>query len=173
MQSGDAFSSLLVADTLTKIGQGAAIGAGLQIGISSYLAYRRYKAGEISIEEAYKFIGKEACKGAVVGGSLAGLSLVVPGGIIGLGVGILVGTSLKRILDVGFGDGSYRTILNTQGSVVIAVKSVVSAGAVLAQVAAEEQLVLRRVRRHIEQAKRFDRALDHGLDVLDRKRENL
>lgn len=173
MQAGDAFSSLLVAETLTKIGQGAAIGAAISVGISSYLTYRKYKAGEVSFDEAYRIVGKEGLKGAVVGGTLAGLSLIVPGGIIGLGVGLAVGMSMRRIIDVGFGEGSYKAILNAEGTVLISLQEVSTQGAVLAAVAATDQLILRNARASLLKRRQRSRALEAEMAVLESKLSKL
>ncbi len=47
-----------------------------------------------------------------MGGSLAGLSLLFPPGIIGIGIGIAVGTGLRKIIDIAYGEGEYENILN-------------------------------------------------------------
>jgi hypothetical protein len=173
MQSGHANSSLFVTDTLTKIGQGALIGAALSISVSSFMAYRRYKRGEISADEALFFVGKQSVKGAVVGGSLSGLSLIIPGGVIGLGVGILVGISLRSVLDVAFGDGSYRNLVNSQQCVAISVQQAAVAGMILANVSAKDQETLRHARTLLRRGKLLNTHLDEAMDLLDKKRRKL
>ena len=70
---------------LGKVAGGVVIGAAVSITINSFISYLDYRNGKITREEMVSRIKKEGIKGGVTGGALAGLSLVVPGGIIGLG----------------------------------------------------------------------------------------
>ncbi len=104
---------------LGKVAGGVVIGAAVSITINSFISYLDYRNGKITREEMVSRIKKEGIKGGVTGGALAGLSLVVPGGIIGLGVGCVVGSALRRILDEGFGDGLFGEVLELNRSILI------------------------------------------------------
>lgn len=65
------------------------IGAAISVGVSSLLSYLQYKHGKITFEEMKRRIAKDGVKGAITGGALEGLSLFIPGGIIGFGIGFV------------------------------------------------------------------------------------
>ena len=111
-ENGDLKAAMSFGDVATKVGQGALIGAGVAIGVSALTNFLSYKNGDLSIQEAFKNIAKDGAKGGIVGGSLAGLSLVFPPGIIGIGIGIVVGSSLRKIFDLAMGEGEYKEILD-------------------------------------------------------------
>jgi hypothetical protein len=117
VQSGQMATELTTKEVAGKIAGGAVIGAAISIGISSLFNYIAYKKGEINREEMFTRVGKDGAKGAITGGALAGLSLFVPGGIIGIGVGFVVGSVLRRALDDAFGDGVFAETLNLTKSV--------------------------------------------------------
>lgn len=96
---------------------GAVIGCAISITISSLLSYMQYRAGTITFDEIKRRLAKEGVKGAITGGALAGLSLFIPGGVIGLGVGFVVGTSLRRLLDEAYGDSMFGEVLRTTQAV--------------------------------------------------------
>lgn len=100
-----------------KVVGGAAIGAVISVGISSLIAYMQYKNGKITLEEMKRRIAKDGVKGAITGGVLAGLSIFIPAGIIGLGIGFVVGTSLRRLIDEAYGDGMFGEVLTTTKAV--------------------------------------------------------
>jgi hypothetical protein len=122
VQSGQMVTELTTKEVVGKVVGGAAVGAAISIGISSLFNYIAYKKGEISKKEMIKRIGKDGAKGAITGGALAGLSLFVPGGIIGMGVGFVVGSVLRRALDDAFGDGIFAEVLDLTKSVQANVK---------------------------------------------------
>ena len=115
--AGDMATELTAKAVIGKIAGGALIGAGISIGISSLTNYIEYKKGKISKEELFEKAGKEGAKGAISGGALAGLSLFVPGGLIGIGIGFVVGTYLRRVLDDAFGDGIFAEVLDLTRSI--------------------------------------------------------
>jgi hypothetical protein len=122
IQSGQITTELSTKAVVDKVAGGAAIGAALSIGISSLFNFIAYKKGEISKQEMVSRIGKDGVKGAITGGALAGLSLFVPGGIIGIGIGFVVGSVLRRALDDAFGDGIFADILDLTNSLQANVK---------------------------------------------------
>lgn len=100
-----------------KVIGGAAIGAVISVGISSLLTYMQYKSGKITLDEMKRKIAKDGVKGAITGGALAGLSLFIPGGIIGFGIGFVVGTSLRRLMDEAYDDGMFGEVLTSTKAV--------------------------------------------------------
>lgn len=122
VQSGQMATELTATEAAKKIAGGAVIGAVISVGISSLFNYIAYKKGKISKSEMYTRIGKDGAKGAITGGALAGLSLFVPGGIIGFGIGFVVGSLLRRALDDAFGDGVFAEVLDLTKSVQANVK---------------------------------------------------
>ena len=122
VQSGDMATELTANEVIGKVAGGVVVGAAISITISSFFNYLAYKKGEISREELLKALGKDGAKGAICGGALAGLSLFIPGGIIGFGIGMTVGTGLRRIIDDAFGDGTFAKALDLTRSVQANVK---------------------------------------------------
>lgn len=109
--------SITAGEVAEKVVGGAVIGAVISVGVSSLLSYLQYKNGKITIEEMKRRIAKDGAKGAITGGALAGLSLFIPGGVIGFGIDFVVGTSLRRLLDEAYGDGMFGEILSTTKAV--------------------------------------------------------
>lgn len=99
------------------VGKGAVVGAAVTAGVSAIRAYIDYRQGRMSGKDAFLRIGKDASKGAVVGAAMGGLSLVFPPGAAGLALGVLVGTQLRRIVDIAYGEGAYKDILDSMGAV--------------------------------------------------------
>ncbi|WP_377890409.1 hypothetical protein [Alkalihalobacillus sp. R86527] len=122
IQSGQMTTELSTKAVVDKVAGGVVIGAAISIGISSLFNFIAYKKGEISKPELISRIGKDGVKGAITGGALAGLSLFVPGGIIGIGIGFVVGSVLRRALDDAFGEGIFADILDLTNSVQANVK---------------------------------------------------
>lgn len=120
--SGNMATELTTKAAIGKVAGGALIGAAVSIAISSLINFIAYKKGKLSKTELFQKIGKDGAKGAISGGVLAGLTLFVPGGIIGIGVGCVVGTSLRRVLDDAFGDGIFAEVLDLTRSVQLNVK---------------------------------------------------
>lgn len=104
-----------------RVGQGAIVGAGVAVTVSSVRSYLAYRRGEITAVEAFRKVGRDGSKGALVGGSLAGLSVVFPPGLIGVGIGVVVGMQLRRVVDIAYGEGAYKDLLDSMGSVTASV----------------------------------------------------
>jgi len=100
-----------------RVGQGAIVGAAVAFSISAIGNYLAYRRGDITGKEAFKRIGIDASKGAIVGGTLGGLSLLFPPGAIGIGIGIAVGMQIRRLVDIAYGKGAYEDILHSMGAV--------------------------------------------------------
>lgn len=96
---------------------GGMIGAAISVTVSSLMTFMQYKAGKLSIDELKQKIAQDGLKGVITGGSLAGLSLFIPGGIIGCGVGFVVGTTLRRLLDEAYGTGLFGDVLGLTKSI--------------------------------------------------------
>jgi len=96
---------------------GAGIGAAISVTVSSLVTYLQYKSGNITFDEMKSKLAKDGVKGAITGGALAGLSLFIPGGLIGAGIGYTVGITLRRLLDEAYGDGTFGEVMNLTGAV--------------------------------------------------------
>ncbi|MBX3245805.1 MAG: hypothetical protein KF901_01340 [Myxococcales bacterium] len=122
---------ITLAGVAERAGQGAIVGAAVAAtiaGISTYIAYRR---GEISGTEAFRRVGVEASKGAVIGGALGGVSVLFPPGAIGIGIGIVVGAQLRRVVDIAYGKGAYLDIVRSMGAVEASLASTATGIAVI------------------------------------------
>ena len=121
MLSGNAVTQITPDILAKKMFQGAVVGAGISLTISSITQYMRYINGEISKDEAFLNIGEASTQGFLTGGSLSGVTLFMPTGIMGfvggMAVGIYVNAASQNILDEVFGKGAYREILNSSGYV--------------------------------------------------------
>ena len=96
---------------------GAGIGAAISVTVSGLITYLRYKSGNITFDEMKLKLAKDGVKGAITGGALAGLSLFIPGGLIGAGIGYTVGIALRRLLDEAYGDGMFGEVMKLTGAV--------------------------------------------------------
>jgi len=96
---------------------GAGIGAAISVTVSSLVTYLQYKFGNITFDEMKSKLAKDGVKGAMTGGALAGLSLFIPGGLIGAGIGYTVGITLRRLLDEAYGDGMFGEVMKLTGAV--------------------------------------------------------
>jgi hypothetical protein len=96
---------------------GAGIGAAISVTVSSLVTYLQYKSGNITFDEMKSKLAKDGVKGAITGGALAGLSLFIPGGLIGAGIGYTVGITLRRLLDEAYGDGMFGEVMKLTGAV--------------------------------------------------------
>lgn len=122
IQSSNMAPSLTPQAVLGKVASGACIGAAVSIGISAIMHFSAYRKGKITFQQFMSRLGKDGAKGAITGGALAGLSLFIPGGLIGMGVGFVVGATLRRALDDAFGEGIYAEVLDLTRSVQANVK---------------------------------------------------
>jgi len=112
INNGKFESTISFSGAAEKVGKGALIGAAVTISVSAISNYIAYKNGQLSMNDAFKNMAIDSSKGAIIGGSLAGLSLVFPPGIIGLGIGIVVGSSIRQIVDIAYGKGEYKKIFD-------------------------------------------------------------
>ncbi|MFC6334259.1 hypothetical protein ACFP56_16645 [Paenibacillus septentrionalis] len=128
--------SITAGEVAEKVVGGAVIGAAISIGVSSLLSYLQYKNRKITFEEMKRRIAKDGVKGAITGGALAGLSLFIPGGIIGFGIGFVVGTSLRRLLDEAYGDGMFGEVLDATKAVHANVQLLANGTVYVAQITA-------------------------------------
>ena len=154
---------------LGQMSKGAIIGAAVSLTISSITTYVKFKNGEMTIDEAYKLICEDVLKGGLVGAGLAGVSIFLPGGLLGgiagISVGIYFDKECSSILDEAFGKGVYITILNSSGYIygstynlaerynrieenLISIKSYLSSATEI-----DEELAQCKIRRHLDQMK--------------------
>jgi hypothetical protein len=124
VSSGNMVTAITPTAIAEKVVGGAVIGAVISIGISSIFSYIDYKNGKLTKEEMFTKIAKDTGKGAIAGGVMAGLTLFIPGGIIGFGVGVVVGTTLRRALDDAFGMGMFAEVLDLTHSVQANIKDI-------------------------------------------------
>ena len=126
---GKASTSITGSEMGAKMAQGAIIGAVVSLSISSIINYVKYKNGEITGAEAFREIGEDAVKGAITGGAMAGITLFLPGGIIGFVAGMAIGMYINAVctnaLDEVFGKGVYEQILHSCGYITGMAKNVV------------------------------------------------
>lgn len=119
--SGQATTKPTTQQIVNKVKQGAIVGAAISITISSITNYCKYKNGEISKEEAFSLVGEDTLKGSFVGAALGGITIFLPGGIIGFVGGMAIGVYFDRtctnVLDEIFGKGGYGAILDASGYV--------------------------------------------------------
>lgn len=85
-----------------RVGEGAVIGAAVGLCVSAFGNFMAYRQGRIDGKEAFKNIGVDGSKGAIVGSAMGGLSILFPPGIIGIGIGIAVGMQIRRIIDIAY-----------------------------------------------------------------------
>jgi len=119
--AGEATTSVTLEQATKKMAQGAVIGAVIGLTISSITNYIAFKNGEISEEEVFKEIGEDTLKSAITGGALAGITLFLPGGVLGfvagMAIGIYVGTVCTNVLDEILCKGACGAILDASGFV--------------------------------------------------------
>ncbi|CAG7636033.1 hypothetical protein PAESOLCIP111_03732 [Paenibacillus solanacearum] len=117
--NGQATTAVTMEQALGKMAQGAIIGAAIGLTISSITSYMRYKNGELTAEQAFTEVGEDTLKSTIIGAGMAGLTLFLPGGAIGLiaglAIGVYVNSVLTNILDEVFGKGAYLKILTSSG----------------------------------------------------------
>jgi hypothetical protein len=112
INKGKFSSNINFSGVAEKVGKGALIGAAVTISVSAISNYIAYRNGQISMNEAFNNIAIDGSKGAIIGGSLAGLALVFPPGVIGIGIGIVIGTGIRQIIEIAYGKGEYKKILD-------------------------------------------------------------
>lgn len=115
--NGDLSLGFTPVDVTEKLLGSAAIGAAISVTVSGLVQCIQYKNGRISWEQLKERLGKDALKGSIAGGALAGLTLFIPGGLIGHGIGFVTGFTLRRLLDNAFGEGTFGEVLKTANAV--------------------------------------------------------
>ena len=117
--NGKANITVTSSELMSKMAQGAVIGAAFALTVSGITNFIRYKNGEISEQEAFRDIGEDAAKGLLTGGAMAGVTLFLPGGplgyVAGMAIGMYIGATCTNLLDEIFGKGAYEQILNACG----------------------------------------------------------
>lgn len=106
-------------DVANQMAQGAIIGAAVEFSVATITNYIRYKNGEITREDAFREVGEASVRGAIVGGTMAGITLFLPAGpvgwVAGMAIGIYLRTTVTNVLDEIFGKGAYEQILDSCG----------------------------------------------------------
>lgn len=119
--NGKANTTVTGAELGSKMAQGAIIGAAVGLTVSSITNYIKYRNGELTEAEAFREIGEDTAKGFITGGAMAGITLFLPGGIIGFVAGMAIGMYINavctNVLDEVFGKGAYEQILHSCGYV--------------------------------------------------------
>ena len=118
-KAGAAEAGVTVTGALSQIGQGAVIGVIIGATITTLSYFKAYKRGEISKEEYFRLVAKDAAKGGLLGSSFAALNIPVQIAATSLGLAapvtipvmIILGYGLAKVIDPIFKDGSYREIL--------------------------------------------------------------
>jgi hypothetical protein len=157
---------------LHKMADGAAIGAVVSVTVAALIHFMQYRSGKITFDELKVKIAQGGVKGAVTGGALAGLSLFIPGGLIGYGIAFVTGTTLRRLLDEGFGNGAFGEILKATKAVHANVQLLHHGTVYIAKVAEfNDKLLARSITTIDDMAADRNRA-DEIYTKLERKQDN-
>lgn len=112
----------------SKMAQGAVIGAAVSLSVSSITNFIKYKNGELTKDEAFRNVGEESVKGAIIGAAMGGISIFLPAGAIGfiagMAIGIYINAVCTNFLDEVFGKGAYEQILHASGYIAGTAKNV-------------------------------------------------
>lgn len=166
----DKAAILLTPDKIfAQVSKGALIGAAIKLTLSSFMTYIRYKNGEITLEEAFKQVGKDTAKGAIVGGTLAGLSFLFPPGILGLGVAIVVGSSFRKFIDEAFGDGTYAKVLSNLNINNVLMGQYISISKNISDALMFERCLIRYLNKSIDDFKKLDQISNYQNNILENK----
>jgi hypothetical protein len=119
IQANEAVASIGPKQLASKMAGGAIIGAAIGLTVSAITSYISYRKGELTREEAFTDIGEGTTKGIISGAAMAGITLFLPAGpvgvIAGCAIGMYLNETLKNVLDEVFGKGAYREILIAGG----------------------------------------------------------
>ena len=118
---GQAYTNPPVSQVAGHALQGAIVGGAVSLSVTAITTYVRYRNGEISRDQAYKTISEDSLKGALIGGTLGGTTIFLPGGTIGFiagnVIGVYVNASAANFLDEVYGKGAFGMILDSTGYV--------------------------------------------------------
>lgn len=119
IKGGKAYTEIKPGQVMSSVAQGAVIGAAVGLTVSCITSYIRYRDGELTRDEAFREISESSVKGALTGGAMAGISLFLPGGVLGFAANMVIGVYISAIcgnlLDEVYGKGAYGAILNASG----------------------------------------------------------
>lgn len=110
-EKGKLSNTLFSINTIQELGEGALIGAAISLGVSSVENYISYRNGLIDMDVAFNNIASDSARGAVVGVALKGVALLCPPGLIGIGIAIVIGSGLRKVIDITFGKGDFEKLL--------------------------------------------------------------
>lgn len=110
-EDGNFTNTVFSVQTLNELGKGALIGGAVSLGVSAIQNYMALKNGEIDIDIAFTNIAKDSARGAVVGVALKGVALLCPPGLVGIGLGIIIGSGLRKVIDAAFGKGDFEELV--------------------------------------------------------------
>lgn len=165
IKGGKANTNIVANEAAKKMMNGAIIGAAVSLTISSITCYIKYRNGEISQEEAFRDVGEDTTKGTLTGAAMAGITLFLPGGAIGLiggmAIGIYLNSTLTNVLDEVFGKGAYREILISSGYVMGMSQNLLDC---IKKIEKDEMSISQKIR-EIHQRKK---EIDADLDEFDR-----
>ncbi|OQC10712.1 MAG: hypothetical protein BWX75_00341 [Candidatus Cloacimonetes bacterium ADurb.Bin088] len=111
VENGKLTNTVFSVQTLSELGKGALIGGAVSLGVSAIQNYIALKNGEIDIDMAFTNIAKDSARGAVVGVALKGVALLCPPGLVGIGLGIIIGSGLRKVIDAAFGKGDFEELV--------------------------------------------------------------
>jgi hypothetical protein len=121
ISNGQATIAITTEEVMKKIFQGSVIAAVVGLTVSAIKSYLRYRDGQLTREQAFTEVGEDTVKSMIMGAGMSGLTLFLPGGLLGVCggrvIGIYIDTVLTNILDEVFGKGAYREILHASGFV--------------------------------------------------------
>lgn len=158
---------ITLAGVAERAGQGAIVGAAVAATVASVSAYLAYRRGEISGAQAFRRVGVEASRGAVIGGALGGLSVLFPPGAVGIGIGIVVGAQVRRIVDIAYGKGAYLDLVRSMGAVEASLTSTTTGIAVIQD---STRMARHAQRATVENLLGFAETSDETDDMLSRLR---
>jgi len=142
IEQGQAATSVTIQDAAKRMCNGAVIGAAVGLTISSVVNYIKYKNGNITKEEAFRDIGEDTVKGTLIGGTMAGVTIFLPGGpigfVAGMAIGIYFNATFTNILDEIFGKGAFLAIMESSDYVAGTAKNLADC---VAQIEADERRI--------------------------------
>lgn len=132
IQDGNANTQITASGTVSKMAQGAVIGAAVSLTVSGITNYIKYKNGELTKEETFREIGEDTAKGALVGGAMSGVNVLLAaagctgpiGFAVGMTIGVYVNAVVGNLLDEIFGKGFYNELLNAEGYILGTTKNI-------------------------------------------------